>query len=442
MLKKLSLAALVAMGSMSFANATPLTEAIKNVDLSGMLRIRFYNEKPENGNNWTAWRTNAVFIFKVPVAENINFVFRNSTQTFLKHTESNDGNLILTEDKKYPELFYQKGGLNTIDSTMVNNLLFMNYHKDGLNAIAGKIPVATPITSVDPATPTHGAGAIATYSFGNGFTVAGAFVTAMKNVAGYQLSNNTLVLAGVMPNGSIAFWPVTTLGAKFDNYHYAGNVLNNDTYVLAGIYGNDAIKAQAWYFHVENLIKYDVVASADLDLLKLANMQNDYDVQFHVDYATSKLDDAIDPNADTKNFWNVNVKGTVAGAALRVGYAYSSDDDGVIDLSVDSPLAANQAAVANYYDIANERDCDMIYADGSYHFTPAIKGSLAYAHVDTSDDAAKRSANLASDLDEYTATVDYAYNKKLSFQAYYDYADFDAAGEDNSEVRVQALYKF
>ena len=419
MLKKLSLAALVAMGSMSLASATPLTEAIKNVDLSGMLRIRFYSETPGTGDSYTKWRTNGVFIFKIPVAENINFIFRNSTQSYLTHTESND----------------EASG--TVDSTMVNNLLFMNYHQGGLNAIVGKIPVATPITSIDPATPTHGAGAIATYSFGNGFTAAAGFVTAMKNVA-------------VASNGG----DITDV----DNYDYVGNLLNNDTYVLAGIYGNDAIKAQAWYFHVENLLKYDIIASADVDLLKLANMQNNYDVQFHVDYATSKLEDNIQKDLGSDNYdkqyWNVNVKGTVAGAALRVGYAYSSDDLGVIDLSVDSPLAYSQAHTEQYYDIADERDCDMIYADGSYNITPALKFTLAYAHVNTSDDVSKRSANLPADLNDYTAQVDYQYNKKLSFQAYYDYADFDDASDavkaglvknsdiDNSEVRVQALYKF
>jgi len=423
MLKKLSLAALVAMGSMSFVSATPLTEAIKNVDLSGMLRIRFYHENPETGNDSTKWRTNAVFIFKVPVSENINFVFRNSTQTLLKNTESNDNNIVKTVDQ--------------VDSTMVNNLLFMNYHQDGLNVIAGKIPVATPITSVDSATPTHGAGAIATYNLGNGFTVAGAFVTAMKNVAGLKVEK---AVDYDSANDKI----VTTYKATpvFDNYNYGGNVLNNDTYVLAGIYGSDAIKAQAWYFHVENLLKYDVIARADLDLFKLANLQNDFDLQFHVDYAASKLDDAVDPSASTKNFWNINVKGKIASAALRVGYANSSDDDGAIDLSVDSPLATSQAKVANYYDIANERDADMIYADASYNFTTAIKGTLAYAHINTSDDPVERSNVLSSDLDEYTVKVDYAYNKKLSFQAYYDYADFSKKDSDNSEIRLQALYKF
>ena len=417
MLKKLSLAALVAMGSMSLASATPLTEAIKNVDLSGMLRIRFYSETPETGNSYTKWRTNGVFIFKIPVAENVNFIFRNSTQTYLTHTESND----------------EASG--AVDSTVVNNLLFMNYHQGGLNAILGKIPVATPITSIDPATPTHGAGAIATYSFGNGFTVAGGFVTAMKNVA-------------VASNGG----KITDL----DNVDYAGNLLNNDTYVLAGIYGNDAVKAQVWYFYVENLLDYDVIASADLDLLKLANMQNNYDVKFHVDYAASEYSDSVDPNADTKQFWNVNVKGTVAGAALRVGYAYSSDDAGVIDLSIDSPLAYSQAHTQQVYDIADERDCDMIYADGSYNITPALKFTLAYAHIDASDDPSKRYTggadlssygittghNIIADIDDYTAQIDYQYNKKLSFQAYYDYADVDAPNSDNTEIRAQALYKF
>jgi len=419
MLKKLSLAALVAMGGISFANATPLTEAIKNVDLSGMLRIRFYAEQPETGDSYNKWRTNGVFIFKIPVAENINFIFRNSTQTYLSNTESNDGKIVKTADQ--------------VDSTVVNNLLFMNYHQDGLNAIAGKIPVATPITSIDPATPTHGAGAIATYSFGNGFTVAGGFVTAMKNVAGVSVKkaddwNGTAVITNYQ------------VSSNYDNYHYIGNVLNNDTYVLAGIYGNDAVKAQVWYFHVENLLKYDVIASADLDLLKLANIQNNYDVKFHVDYAASKYEDNIVSNADTKQFANINITGKVAGADLRVGYAKSGSENGVIDLSVDSPLAYSQAHTQQYYDIANAYDCDMFYADGSYKVTPAVKLTLAYDHVNGNSN--NTIEIFKNNLNEYTAQVDYAYNKKLSFQAYYDYADSDISGKDNTEVRAQALYKF
>ena len=397
MLKKLSLAALVAMGSMSFASATPLTQAIKNVDLNGMLRIRFYNESPKNKNNYTKWRTNAVFIFKVPVSENINFVFRNSTQTYLSHTESNDGQLS-----------------GEVDSTMTNNLLFMNYHQDGVNAIAGKIPVATPITSTSPATPTHGAGAIATYNVGNGFTVAGGFVTAMKNASG-------------------------------DNYGYTGNIINNDTYVAAGIYGNDAVKAQAWYFHVENLLKYDIIGSADVDLFKLAGIQNNYNIQFHIDAAISKYADAVSSNAKNKKFVNLNVKGTVSGAAVRVGYARSDSEDGVIDLSIKSPLALSQAGTEQYWDMANAYDTSTYYGDVCYPVMPKLKVGVAYAYTHGGSSASTVAGINFKNLSEYALKAGYQYNKKLSFAGYYDYANFSGHGSsvnNNGELRLTALYKF
>jgi len=397
MLKKLSLAALVAMGSMSFASATPLTQAIKNVDLNGMLRIRFYNESPKNKNNWTAWQTNGVFIFKIPVSENINFVFRNSTQTYLKYTESNDRRILKTA--------------KSVDSAMTNNLLFMNYHQDGLNAIAGKIPVATPITSVSPATPTHGAGAIATYNVGNGFTVAGGFVTAMKNASG-------------------------------DNYNYTGKYINNDTYVAAGIYGSDAVKAQVWYFHVENLLKYDAIASADLDLFKLAGVQNNYNLQFHVDFAASKLSNSSEK---TKKFFNANVKGVVAGANVKVGYSHSGAEIGVIDLSNKSPLAYSQAGTEQYWDMANAYDANTFYMGGCYPVLPKLKVGVAYAYTHGGSSASEVAGINFKNLNEYAVKAHYAYNKKLSFEGYYDYANFSGKGSsvnNKGELRLTALYKF
>ncbi|MRJ07003.1 MAG: hypothetical protein C6I01_05740, partial [Epsilonproteobacteria bacterium] len=68
MLKRVSLVALLAMGLGSFASAgTPLTEAIKSVDVSGMLRARFYHERYKQTNDdgttnhvdYNRWRTNA-----------------------------------------------------------------------------------------------------------------------------------------------------------------------------------------------------------------------------------------------------------------------------------------------------------------------------------------------------------------------------------------------
>ena len=71
MLKKLSLAALVAMGSMSVASATDLSEAIKGVQLGGYLRLRTYHESDKDYT--TKWRTTAALKFTIPVDENLKF---------------------------------------------------------------------------------------------------------------------------------------------------------------------------------------------------------------------------------------------------------------------------------------------------------------------------------------------------------------------------------
>ena len=415
MLKKLSLAALIAMGSMSVASATPLTEAIKGVDLSGMLRIRYYNVKTDDSNS--QWRTNGIFIFSVPVDENIKFVFRNSTQTFIKHTESNNGDV----------------DAGTVDSTMLNNLLFVKYTNNGLNAIVGKIPVATPITSVDPATPSHGAGAIATYSLGNGFTVAAAYVEALKNASAHS------------PEWGESF--------NDDTYSYIGNVINNDVYALAGMYKGNGIDAQLWYFKIENLLKHDAILSVNADVSKLANLDG-VKLGVHFDYANSKLDDTAkdaigaklagtdiadaydDGNYDagSKAFYNINVKAGMDMAEVRVGYAKTNKKIGVIDLSKDSPLASNQAATLSYNDIANFTDANMYYADVTFKPIDKVSATLAYSHIKSKVDDDKNK--------DWTAKVSYAYNKKLSFTAWYDHTKWDSEDDATKTVRFEAQYKF
>jgi hypothetical protein len=420
MLKKLSLAALVAMGSMSVASATPLTEAIKNVDLNGMLRLRYYNVKTDSSQS--IWRTNGIFIFKVPVAENIKFVFRNSTQTYLLNTESNDGNLKPVANVK----------AFGVDSTMANNLLFMNVNYNGLNAIVGKIPVATPITSVDPATPSHGAGAIATYNVGNGVTLAAAYVEALKN-ASYA-----------SPEWGEAF-------AKTTN-SYPGNTINNDIYALAAIYGGNGVKAQAWYFTAENLLKHDYVLSADVDVSKLANLEG-VTVGVHADFASSKLDDtainavgaALDGteiadayeeggyDVGTKNFYNINVKAGNDFGSLKLGYAKTNKKIGVVHLSVDSPLAG-QADTWSNYDIANLTDAKMFYATACFKPADKVSAKLAYSHT---------KADAVQDKNkDYTVKVGYAYTKKLSFSALYDHSKWDSDDKATKQIVLEAKYSF
>jgi len=391
MLKKLSLAALIAMGSMSVASATPLTEAIKGVDLSGMLRIRFYNEDPEDGLKTDGWRTNGIFIFKVPAGEHIKFVYRASVQTYASGLRDN-GELAKTGVLT----------LNNVDTGTMNNLLFMAYNNNGLNAIIGKIPVKSPITSADPVTPGHGAGIIASYNVGNGLTLAGGYVDALKHAN-----------------------PV-----NYDDY--AGWLLTTSLYTAAAIYNNDAVSAQAWYFHMPNLIKHEYVLSATVKALK------EYGLTINANYASSKLDEDVSKtlygeDADTKKYYDITVKYNQDAFHGLIGYANSSDDNGVVTTASDSPLGG-VLPTQQVKNIANEKDLDAWYAMLGYDVTSALNVSARYAHFDASEDD--------GDADEWVAQADYKYNKKLSFQAYYSVFNADEEEGDNNELRLQAQYNF
>jgi hypothetical protein len=389
MLKKLSLAALIAMGSVSFATATPLTDAIKNVDLNGFLRVRFYNEQPEKSNQYDRWRTNAVLIFKVPVAENIKFVMRNSVESNVYTDEDS----ITPKDEKHK---------TSVDTEIKNNLLFVQYSNGPVNAILGKIPVATSVTSADPAAPGHGAGVIATYKVNDNLTVGAAFVDALKNP-----SDNTGL----------------------------GKVIPNDIYAAVAVFNVDMVKGNAWYYKITNVMDYVFTASVDLTPVE--------NVDVHADFAAGNLDDdyakknSIKDN--TKTYYNVSAKYTQDAFCAQIGYAYTDKDAAPVELSDDAPIGA-VIPTANYYNIANLKDTSSLYGKLGYQVDAKTSVYLAAQFQNAGDD----SGNKNKDLKEYTIGAKYAYNKKLTFSAYYDIADWDkkAKVEDNNEFQFEAKYSF
>ncbi len=377
-LAKLSLAAILAAGAFSVANASSLEDSIKGVTLNGMLRIRFYNRTFDHAPAYNRWRTNGIFIFGVPVGDNLSIVYRSSVQTDI-HTNGNN-------------LSYAQGG--TIDNTIANNLLFMKYSNGPANVILGKIPVATPITSIDPATPTHGAGVLGTYNVGNGLTLAGAFVDAVNIGPGEALG-----------------------GVQY---------LGNDLGALAVMYKNDMVNVAAWYYRITNA--YDSIFTVQATVKPMAGLS------IHGDYSYFNPQAA---NTDTKKFYNINVGYAANGFSGKVGYANSSDDNGVASLAADSTIAA-VLPTANRYVIANMKDTDAWYGKVGYNVDAKTNVYAAYTSIDQGNVAGN------NDSDEYMAGVKYQYNKKLGFHAYYDVLDYDndVANNDENEFRFEARYNF
>ena len=393
MIKKLSLAALVAMGSMSFASATPLTQAIQNVNLSGYMRIRFYNENNDNNqaaDNYNRWRTNAKLVFSLPVAENMSLVWRISDQTDVRDRSTSNVN-------------------PTVDPSLTDNLFFLKYSANGLNAIVGKIPVMTPITSADSFTTAHGAGAIATYNVGSGLTLAAGWVDAVKNAV------------AAPSEGS-----------------YAGKVISNDIYTAAAIYSNKAFgDAQLWYFHATNLIDYEYVARLNINLLK------DYGVALHVDGAISNLDDDVaqalqgNTSDDSHTYYNVSAKYAMDSFCAQLGWAQTNDKVGVVTTSSDAPID-NVGTTDQRSSIANLTDAIMAYGKVGYNVDAKTSVFVSAANI---HDAAKANSG------EYEGGVAYKFNKKFAVNAYYSVLDYSDDAEkagysDNNEFRFEAKYTF
>jgi hypothetical protein len=411
MLKRVSLAALIGIGLGSFASATPLTEAIKNVDLNGMLRVRYYydNVKNENGDwySYNRWRTNAILIFKVHADENLDFVWRTSVQSNNYSKASSD----------------VVGKTSNGDNGLVSNLLFFDYHGGPVKVMVGKIPVATPITSVDPATPTHGAGVLAQAKVTEQFSVVGA-------------------------------WIDKTLNASPVDMDYAGRVLDNDIYTAGALFNTKLanggkVDAQLWYFYVDNVIDYDVV-------LRLAYEQpiTNGNIKVSLDYAVGKNkkvgegDDlsnkapdsfkSITNPDDAHTYAHLDISGKYNNFFGSIGYVGTNKNAGIVEVSADSPIA-NALPVELRYSVANALDISGYYLKLGMDVNDKLSVEAAYAYIDQGENYGNNDSN------EWKIGATYKYNKKVSFNVYYDVLDYDdaaTAGTDQQEGRIEAKYKF
>ena len=173
MLKKLSLAALVAMGSMSFAGATDLSSAIQGVNINGFLRYRYTeNDNKTDGStthdNATTHEYKGVLGIDVKASEELSV---HGTLVYLNTNKTNqDGT-----------------GVNTPSPFNVKES-YVKYNANGLTAKFGQQFLKTPLSDADV---TRGNGLLATYTQ-SGITAAGAYMDSVDTA-----TNNLYVLAAI-----------------------------------------------------------------------------------------------------------------------------------------------------------------------------------------------------------------------------------------------------
>lgn len=414
-LVKLSLVAALAAGAFSVANATPLEEAIKDIDVSGVLRYRYesgrIDTKDNAGMNSTALNT--------------------SKQNHKYRAQVNFNAAIADNFKAFVQLDYNAkdggyGADNTSvtkgdDATLHVRQLYLTYTNEDFatSVIAGKQQLNT-IWTDNGVDGLVGTGIKVLNNSFDGLTLA-AFAVDSFNVNGgtpYKEEQNGDITSVFDEVGNLYG------GAAIASYEVFGGQFDSQ---LWGAYWDSV---GAWYA---------------LDLAYGTTIFNDINWKLNAAYLGNYFDKT---NIEDGNFFGL--RGTMEwnGFDASLGGLYYGDKEKTTVTVIEDQgniehLLAGQEI---FYTEGSRLNGDygqntFGYLTAGYTFNEVLRLGADFVYGGTkTDDHASGGEKM-----EAVARVDYKYSPKLSFQAWYSYlnVDRDANGEGKKDtVRLQALYKF
>jgi len=407
-LTKVSLAALVALGAFSsVASATPLEEAIKNVDLSGFARYRYTNDFIKNSNqNNTVKNSGAGHAFRMQTAFKAaiddNF-FGVLNLRYDLTDDSGDKNAAGTDKT------YTTGTFGVYE-------MYLGYKAGNTTITAGKQLLGTFFDDKDVA----GTGLKVINTDVPGLTLAAAAFDAVQS-DGTELDGpflKTLTRSISDAPGNIYY-----LGAagSYDPVSFKAAIANVQE--VATLYGADAG------------VSFNVTDDVNLNL-KGQFVHNDSD---HKDVADA-------------NFWAVQAGTKLFGAKLNAGYldfdAKNKDNNKISFVTLDANgELINPAKILNgvmsggkqyYNNIKGNNDYWFVttgYDIDKFGFGAGYTQGKGYSWA-LGKERAKRS--------EWSLDASYKYSKKLTFLSWYAAAKDKKDGESykQNRIRFEAKYSF
>ena len=407
-LTKVSLAALVALGAFSsVASATPLEEAIKNVDLSGFARYRYTNDFIKNSNqNNTVKNSGAGHAFRMQTAFKAaiddNF-FGVLNLRYDLTDDSGDKNAAGTDKT------YTTGTFGVYE-------MYLGYKAGNTTITAGKQLLGTFFDDKDVA----GTGLKVINTDVPGLTLTAAAYDALQS-DGYEVDGPLL---STMASGlSDAPGNLYYLGAagSYDPVSFKAAIANIQEF--ATLYGADAG------------VSFNVTDDINLNL-KGQFVHNDSD---HKDVADA-------------NFWAVQAGTKLFGAKLNAGYidfdAKNKDNNKISFVTIDANgELINPAKILNgvmsggkqyYNNIKGNNDYWFVttgYDIDKFGFGAGYTQGKGYSWA-LGKERAKRS--------EWSLDASYKYSKKLTFLSWYAAAKDKKDGESfkQDRIRFEAKYSF
>lgn len=407
-LVKLSLVAALAAGAFSVANATPLEEAIKDIDVSGVLRYRY-----ETSNEWS----------------DINGVAQNEgsgisgKQDHKYRAQLNFSGAIADNFKAFVQLDYNAKdggyGANNVSNTKTSlnvRQLYLTYTDENVatSVILGKQQLNTIWTDN---------------------AIDGLVGTGIKVV------NNSI-------DG------LTLAAFAVDSYNSdeqggdLGTVLNfNENLYGAAAIGsyevfNGQLNPQLWLAYMtDNAFFYAVDAAYNTTIFDGVNWT------LEGAYLGNSLDnERKDLGNGNGNFFALNGSIEVNGwDATLGGLYYGKKDKATVTVIEDqgnlgSLLAGEEIFYTNGSKLNDDTGRNIFgFVKAGYTFNETVRVGADFVYGGT-----KTENHSGGDKLEAVARVDYKYSPKLNFSAFYSYVnvDKDTDSTHHDAVRLQALYKF
>ncbi|EAL3560451.1 major outer membrane protein [Campylobacter coli] len=425
-LVKLSLVAALAAGAFSVANATPLEEAIKDIDVSGVLRYRY-----ETSNEWS----------------DINGVAQNQgsgisgKQDHKYRAQLNFSGAIADNFKAFVQLDYnaKDGGYGKNNgsttrsyaadnsSTLNVRQLYLTYTNENVatSVILGKQQLNTIWTDN---------------------AIDGLVGTGVKVV---NNSIDGLTLAAFAVDSYNSDEQGGELGTVLDEQgRELGTILNfNENLYGAAAIGsyevfNGQLNPQLWLAYMtDNAFFYAVDAAYNTTIFDGVNWT------LEGAYLGNSLDNELkDLGNGNGNFFALNGSIEVNGWDATLGGLYYGKKDKVTVTVIEdqgnlgSLLAGEEIFYTKGSNLNGNTGRNIFgFVKAGYTFNETVRLGADFVYGGT-----KTENHSGGDKLEAVARVDYKYSPKLNFSAFYSYVnvDKDTDSTHHDAVRLQALYKF
>ncbi|EAH8023897.1 group 2 major outer membrane porin protein PorA [Campylobacter jejuni] len=429
-LVKLSLVAALAASAFSAANATPLEEAIKDIDVSGVLRYRY-----ESSNPWS----------------NANFGSGISGKQDHKYrAQVNFSGAISDNFKAFVQFDYnsQDGGYgtdsisNTSDTLTVRQLYLTYTNEDvATSVIAGKQQLNT-IWTDNGIDGLVGTGVKVVNNSIDGLTLAAFAMDSFNEASDTTVTitqDGSQKITGVQFNRGNPKGDSDVSGAlDWSKNIYGAAAIGS--YDIAG----GQFNPQLWLAYMsDNAFLYALDAAYSTTIFDGINWT--IEGAYLGNSVDNKLKDRLD--AANGNFFALRGTVEVNGWDASLGGLYYGKKDKITVTTIEDQgnLGSLLAGEEIFYTRGSNLNGDLGrnifgYVTGGYTFNEAVRVGADFVYGGTKTNIIGQGGKKL----EAVARVDYKYSPKLNFSAFYSYVnvDTDPKSTHHDAVKLQALYKF